>query len=374
LKENVTMKNIKLLVVFALASLMLVGCASASADVTTTPVPTVKADESIVAEGRLEPSSYAEMAFNAGGIVGEVLVSEGEQVKEGQVIARLENSESLQAEVARAEEAALQAQQSFNGAEGQALIDLAAAYEGYRVAQQSMDDYDIPGEFAGMTPSEAVSAMKDKLDEARANYEPYMGYKPTDKYVRELQKRLDDAWADYNQAVNWMELQADLDAAKAKLDNTRSDYDNLVAGDEANVKAVALAQFEAAQANLTAAKAALTDVELRAPFDGTVAGLDVRVGETVAAGQKVASVADFSDWVVKTTDLTELDVVKVEEGQAVTVTLDAIPDSPLTGEVQTIGQTYSEKQGDVVYDVTVVLTETLPNMRWGMTSVVKFSE
>jgi hypothetical protein len=39
-----------------------------------------------------------------------------------------------------------------------------------------------------------------------------------------------------------------------------------------------------------------------------------------------------------------------------------------------IGQNYSEKQGDVVYEVTVELTESLPTMRWGMTAEVKFSK
>ena len=86
----------------------------------------------------------------------------------------------------------------------------------------------------------------------------------------------------------------------------------------------------------------------------------------------VASMADFSHWIVKTTDLTELDVVEIDEGQTVKVTLDALPDNSMTGEVQSIGQNYSERQGDVVYEVTVVLTETQPNIRWGMTAKVEF--
>jgi hypothetical protein len=69
-----------------------------------------------------------------------------------------------------------------------------------------------------------------------------------------------------------------------------------------------------------------------------------------------------------------LDVVKISEGQPVAVTLDAIPDKTLEGKVLRIGQNYSEKQGDVVYEVTVEVTEALPTMRWGMTSVVKFTE
>jgi len=69
-----------------------------------------------------------------------------------------------------------------------------------------------------------------------------------------------------------------------------------------------------------------------------------------------------------------LDVVEISEGQDVTITLDAIPDQSISGKVASIGQNYTEKQGDVVYEVTAELTQTLPNMRWGMTAVVKFKE
>ena len=82
--------------------------------------------------------------------------------------------------------------------------------------------------------------------------------------------------------------------------------------------------------------------------------------------------ADFSQWLVQTTDLTEIDVVNLEEGQPVTVSLDAIPEAQLTGEILSIGQTFAENQGDIVYEVTILLTDTHPAMRWGMTAAVTF--
>ena len=45
------------------------------------------------------------------------------------------------------------------------------------------------------------------------------------------------------------------------------------------------------------------------------------------------TVADFSSWVVKTDNLTEVDVVNVKVGQKVEIVLDALPDVTLTGEV-----------------------------------------
>jgi len=374
-EENATMKRLFIISLVISAGLLLGACGGgAQPAAESTPIPTVVADSTIVAEGRLEPIHYVDIAFNANGTVSEVLVSEGEQVTEGQVIARLENSEAKQAEVANAEETFLQAQQAFDSAEAAALGKLAEASEAVRKAQYEYDNFDIPSEIAGMGTRDALTYTLEKLDEARANYEPYRYSKPNTGSGKEYKKRLDDAWADYNRAIRWTTLEANLESAKADLAQSQKEYDMLSSGSGDSNKALAEAQFEAARANLDAARAALEDVELRAPFDGTVAGLKVKSGETVTPGQVAVSVADFSGWTVKTTDLTELDVVEITEGQAVTITLDALPGEELAGKVKSIGQNYAEQQGDVVYEVTVELTDALPNMRWGMTSVVKFSE
>jgi len=385
------MKRLLIISFVMFAGLLLSACGSGSEQAAeSTPIPTVVAEDVIVAEGRIEPIRYVDIAFNANGTVSEVLVSEGEQVAEGQVTARLENSEARQAEVAQAEEAFLQAQQAFDSAEAVALGKLAEANEAARKAQYEMDNFDIPSDLRDMGTREALSYTAANLEEARINFEPYrylnerlekqiaqenpnkdQVYRSTAKVYK---KRLDDAWAEYNKAIKWTTLEASLESAKAELAQAQKEYDKLASGSDSGEKAVAEAQYDAARANLAAARAALADVELLAPFDGTVAGLKVKGGESVSPGQTVISVADFSGWIVKTTDLTELDVVEIAEGQAVTITLDAIPDAGLKGLVQSIGQNYTEKQGDVVYEVTVELTETQPTMRWGMTAVVKFSK
>jgi hypothetical protein len=76
--------------------------------------------------------------------------------------------------------------------------------------------------------------------------------------------------------------------------------------------------------------------------------VNAKAGSSINAGEVAVTVADFSQWLVKTTDLTEIDVVKLTEGQSVNVTLDAIPDVELKGEILSIGQSYAENQGDVV--------------------------
>ena len=352
------MKDRKLtaLMIFVAIGLLLAACSPAATTPTPEAIPTVQADDIVVAEGRVEPVRYTALALNANGLVSEVLIKEGDTVKPGDVIARVENSQAKTLESAQAD----------------ALKALTEAYQAVRDAQFALDDFDVPSDFGGMTPGEAVESTLKKLNAARDAFEPYKNLsdrrlKLTENEednpilhdaAKRTKKALDDAWAKYRKAVQWLDRQSALESAQVQLVQAQKDYDSL--------------QDASFAENTAGARAALANAELRAPFAGTVTNLDLKVGEFAASGSPVATIADFSSWVVKTTDLTEIDVVNLKEGQPVTLTLDAIPGVTLKGYVQSIGQNYSEKQGDVVYQVTVLLTDNQPAMRWGMTAQVKF--
>ena len=188
-------------------------------------------------------------------------------------------------------------------------------------------------------------------------------------------------------------------AAAAQRDAAQADLDLLLAGGSAETVAAAeagVARAEAglgeAQARLAAAEAAvaraaagvagaeaavaaaqtaLDDRTLVAPFAGTVADLPFAMGEVVAAGAPAAVVADFSGWLVETTDLIERDVVGVAAGFPAQVRVDALPNADLAGTVRSIGGIAQDVQGDTTYPVTIQLdnTEGVP-LRWGMTVFV----
>ncbi|HEY2980495.1 MAG TPA: efflux RND transporter periplasmic adaptor subunit [Anaerolineales bacterium] len=339
------MKHAKIIASAALC-LLVAACSSTNGTpaATAEAVPTVLADDVIVAEGRVEPLRFAQIALNASGLISEVLVPEGAQVSAGDVIARLENAEA----------------QTLEAAQASALQELTSAYQEVRDAQFKLDNFDVPSDFAGQTPTEAVEQTLTKLNAARAAYEPYRYRSPNSKNGKEFEKRLDDAWADYRKAIQWMELESNAATARARLELAQKDSDSL--------------QDPAFTEDTAGARAALANAEVRAPFAGTITDLNLKVGEFAASGEPVVTIADLSQWVVKTTDLTEIDVVNLSEGQPVTVTLDAIPSATLKGHVFSIGQSYSEVQGDIVYEVTVLLTEQPPAMRWGMTAEVKFEK
>ncbi len=84
---------------------------------------------------------------------------------------------------------------------------------------------------------------------------------------------------------------------------------------------------QSAAASVAMAQAALNKMTLSAPFAGTVAALDVEVGELVAPGIPVVRLGSSAGWVVETSDLAELDVAQLEVGQAATVTFEALPEN-----------------------------------------------
>ena len=129
-------------------------------------------------------------------------------------------------------------------------------------------------------------------------------------------------------------------------------------------------QIDIAKARVAQAQAALDEATLLAPFDGTIAELTINVGEIAAPGTRIASIADVTQWEVDTDDLSEVDVVGVQPGAAVSVTVDALPGVTLKGQVTSITPRSAVKRGDVTYTVKVALTEADPHLKWGMTAFV----
>ena len=184
---------------------------------------------------------------------------------------------------------------------------------------------------------------------------------------------LEQAQEDLNQALR------DLDATIRKRDDVRAAYDASLA-----VEAEAKYQYEIsldgpnadqltlAKANLDAAKDALSNYVVTAPFAGVVADVNVEVGDQVGTDTRVASVADFSAWNVETTDITELEVVNLSEGQMVDLVPDALPDLALKGTITEISQAYTQQGGDILYAVKIRVENPDPRLRWGMTVEATF--
>jgi multidrug efflux pump subunit AcrA (membrane-fusion protein) len=127
LMENAAMKhNSRLLYVIVIFSLLLVGCGSSGQDSASTSESDATSDFGAVisATGVVVPEQWATLSMRNPGVIDEVLVKEGQQVKMGQPLVRLGNSESAQAEVARARENLIIAERIFNSSQANALTYL----------------------------------------------------------------------------------------------------------------------------------------------------------------------------------------------------------------------------------------------------------
>ena len=133
---------------------------------------------------------------------------------------------------------------------------------------------------------------------------------------------------------------------------------------------MAEADLAAAQAGLAQSQATLDETELRAPFAGTVAAVDVVVGQQVGPSSPVVRLGDFSSWLVETRDLTELRVVGLRPGDRATIAFDAIPDLELPGQVTRIRSIGQNTQGDITYTVVVAPDRSDERLLWNMTAKV----
>jgi multidrug efflux pump subunit AcrA (membrane-fusion protein) len=165
--------------------------------------------------------------------------------------------------------------------------------------------------------------------------------------------------------------QSGIAAAAAQRDAFQAQLTRAQAGSTPEQIASAEAQATQSRAALAAAEAALEKTELRAPFDGTVIDISVEVGDTAAPGEIVVVLATLDHLRVRTTELTELDVARVETGQVAIVTLEALPGLELKGHVDRVGEQSVEYRGDVTYPVYVALEDEVSRLRWGMTARVE---
>lgn len=388
----------------------------------------VLATNLIVVDARVVPVQKALLSMPAGGIVDEVLVQEGDVVEEGQVLLALDSARQkvavnrAQAEVNRAR---AQLDELLAGPRPEEVDSAQANLE----AAQARLEKVVKGSEAG-----DIREIEAQVDSARANLAKVLEGTSEEQLisaraelanaeavVRQAQNAYNEVkWrsdigalpqaADLEQATNNLEaararladlergatradissaqagieqaearlqsflavLPSDVSAAEAEVRNFEAQLNLLTAGARAESIAAAEADLAAATASLQDALVALAETELRAPFRGTIASVDVSVGEQLAAGSGIIQLADLESWQIETEDLTELQIVNVQEGSQATIAFDALPDVEITGTVDRIRLVGEDNRGDIVYKVIVTPNQMDLRLLWNMTAVVTF--
>ena len=167
-------------------------------------------------------------------------------------------------------------------------------------------------------------------------------------------------------------VQAALLAAKNTEAEALRTFQNTQTGPDSDKLSLAQAQLDNAKAQTAAALDILNSYDLKAPFDSTVMDINVTTNQMIGPETWAVAIADTSQWYVDTSDLNELDVVKVSVGQKVDITADALPGVKMSGSVEEIGETPKNQGTDVLYTVHILLNNPDPLLRWGMTMEVTF--
>lgn len=378
----------KILMIGLTTTLILTACANQPAGTPAPTVDSVAASDSVIAEGRLEPIHAVNLKFQAIGIVEEVNVKIGDSVKKGDALARLSNASVAEAQLAAANLELVGAKQALDALNRNGSANLAASWTAYMNAQEVRAEAERDWEGLNVDDIEdrvedAKAEVQDREEDLQDAQDEFDKYKDLDKDNSRrvtAEDNLETAQEDYNEALRDLDeitrerdtVRAELDGALAAEAEAKYQYEVSADGVNADDLALATARLDNAQAQVSAAQENLSNFILYAPFDGVVAEVAVKVGDQVSPENRIVSVADTSAWVVETTDVTELEVVKLKVGQNVTFTADALPDVTMNGVVTEISGSSVLQSGDVLYTVRIAVDKVDPRVKWGMTVEVTF--
>ena len=350
--------------------------------------PTAVVSSAVVAEGHIRPVHAVNMSFQALGVVEEITVQIGDSVSKGDVLARLTNAAQAEAQLTAANVELVDAQQALDALHRTGGTNLATMWSAYMETQEVRAEAERDWEALNVENIESriddarvdVEDRKVDLEDAQTELEKYTDLDEENSRRQTAEDDLERAQEDLNEAIRSLEeitrerdiVRSALDAALAAEAEARHQYELSANGANTDQLTLATARLENAQAQVAAAEVALSNYILTAVFDGVVADVAIEIGEQVSAESRAVSVADTSSWIVETTDVTELEVVKIEEGQAVTFTADALSDVQMNGVVTEISQSSLLQSGDVIYTVRIQAEDVDSRVKWGMTVEVTF--
>ncbi len=355
----------------------------------------------VSATGNIEPEAQVSLSFRSAGRVDQVLVTVGQAVAQGQLLAQLDTTDlelaleqaDVSLEIARAKLAKLESPPAEE--------DIAAAQANVSVAQASVASAEAALESAQASyrqllagPSqEELAVQESQVRQAEANLRqaqqaydqvknlPNVGALPQSAQLEQATIAYEVAKAQFElttrppteaeiSAALSQIAQAELNLrqARSNLLTAQNTLDQLLEGPDPEDLEIARAQVRQAELSRKQARITLENAQLRAPFDGIVSQVNVRQGELYGGGSLPAIVLTDLNSYHMTVLVDEIDVAQVRVGQSVRISLDALPDEEITGKVTRISPTADEVGGVVAYEVEIVPDPTDAPLRAGMSA------
>ena len=301
------------------------------------------APNQISVSGRIETDDSA-VASKAAGRIREVTVREGDHVTAGQVIAVLDD-EQLKAREEQSQAAASQAE-----------IRIKRAQQQIAVLQDQLDQSQLGVDQSRLDAQGRVKQAEAQLSQAEAQLAQAQANLKQAEYDKEKfdrlfasgdvsERQMRQAATAYNsqtEIVKAQRKQVDstrgaLTAVRATLANPRirssqsSAIRNQIDQAKTDIES-ARADADRAQAQLREAQANRADLQITAPFEGTVSTRSVEPGEIIAVGTTIITLINPNEIYLRAY-VTEADIGRVKLGQAARVYLDSKPNQPLDAVV-----------------------------------------
>ena len=371
---------------YALWALVLCDGSSTAEETNTATVERGSITTTVSTSGVVVAQSTAELSFSQSGTVSAVNATVGQEVKQGDVLAELE-SEALARSVTEAELNLASAQIRLN----QLLKDpdeaeVASAEQGVTQAQANLDQAQRaleeltagPTEIETLSAKQAVASAEGQLAQAEEaeEAEENDGTAGAETSVEAAQLALDEANARLDELLagptdaERAEAQSNIDIATAGLTIAQAQLNDVLDGADVEEIETQENQVRLSELSLEKAQEDLEEAQLVAPFDGTVAALNIEVGESVGGtggtGSEAAIVLNTPDAVRLDLTVTESDVLDIEAGQSGIALFDALGDTPFPIVIDSVGMNPTTTQGVVTYDVRAsILTATQSGMPEG---------
>jgi len=243
-------------------------------------------------------ADFTFIAPKVSGFIEDVLVEDNQEVKAGQVLARIDDQD-YQVELSAA---------TAKVATSKAKVDNAAAL----LKRQKAEIRQVQ---AGIESDQAdVNFAKHEFDRYQNLADQGAG---TLQNAQQARTRL-------------MKAQAQLGTRQAMLESARTQVEVLAAAEQS-----AAAEVEHAKALLERARLNVSYTELKAPFAGVVGRRSVRKGAFVKPGEVLMAVVPRDRFYV-TAHFREVQLGHMHPGQVVDITVDAFPDEKLSGTVDSL--------------------------------------
>jgi len=161
----------------------------------------------------------------------------------------------------------------------------------------------------------------------------------------------------------------DINTAQGNLQSAEDELASILASPRAEDKTLYQAKVNEAQAQLKLLEDQIKEATLKSPIAGQVIEIKKRVGETVQPSLQDAVITILPSVALEIkAKIYEEDVVKVEVGDPVDISLVAFPEKVFKGKVISIDPAEKLVEGVVYYDVVLVFEEEPEGVKPGMTA------